>query len=150
MKIRRKAEAAETREDVRELAEALSLFGSAMRHAAGRRAVTAPMAEMRPARPTRMRRLWAPALAAAAVVAAGLPAYSHFHSDGTATAEKHAPAVQETNTETRASVSDTVLMNQIDNNLSEDVPDALQPLAQLGELAAAKTTNTEKNNASQK
>lgn len=151
MKFRGKADEKETREDVREMAEALSLFGSAMRHMAERRAerMTAQprMAEPRPARSLRL--VLAPALAAAVAVAVGVPTWSHFHSGGAGPAQRPAPAVQ--NTEARASVNDTVLMNQIDSNVSEDVPDALEPLAQLSEQAAAgKNTVSEKKNGSQK
>lgn len=151
MKFRGKAEETGTRDDVREMAEALGLFGSAMRHVAERRAermaVQPPMLEARPARSLRL--VLAPALAAAVAVAVGVPAWSHFHSGATAPAQRPAAAIQ--NTETRASVNDTALMNQIDSNVSEDVPDALEPLAQLSEQAAAtNTTVLEKKNDSQK
>jgi hypothetical protein len=150
MKFRGKAEEAETREGIREMAEALSLFGSAMRHMAERRAertgMQARTAESRRWRPLRL--VLAPALGAAVTIAIAIPVWTHFH-EGDNAARKQTPAV-ETSTETRASVNDTVLMNQIDSDVSEDVPDALEPLAQLGEQAAAtKTTDSEKNNASQ-
>ncbi|MGA7887594.1 MAG: hypothetical protein WCA44_17810 [Acidobacteriaceae bacterium] len=151
MKIRGEADGTETREDVREIAEALSLFGSAMRHMAERRAERmAAQPRLLEARPTRSLRLvLAPALAAAVAIAVGVPAWSHFHSGIAAPPQRPAMGVQ--NTETRASVNDTVLMNQIDTNVSEDVPDALEPLAQLSEqAAAAKTTGSEKKNVSQK
>lgn len=155
MKIRGRADNPETqtREETRELAEALSLFGSAMRHAADRRAARMPIAS--PADTarrlySRMRLALAPALAVAAAIAVAIPMYGHFHEE-TAAARTKPPVVQqqENNTEARASVSDTVLMNQIDNDLSQDVPDALQPLAQLGEQAAANSNSTEKKNATQ-
>jgi hypothetical protein len=151
MNIRGKADATETRQDVRDMAEALSLFGSAMRHMAERRAqqmVSPSRAAAHPARSLRL--VLAPALAAAAAVAVAVPAWNHFHSGVNAPAQRPAAAVQY-NTEARASVNDTVLMNQIDSNVSEDVPDALEPLAQLSEHAAAtKTTVSEKNDGSQK
>ena len=60
-------------------------------------------------------------------VAALVPVYSHFH-------RHHDGITAATNTQTnpadaRAAVDDTVLMNQIDSELSEEVPDALRPLA---------------------
>jgi len=153
MKIRGKAEETKTREEVREMAEALSLFGSAMRHMAGRRAEQmAVQVRLEPARAAgwlHMRLVLAPALGAAVAVAVAIPAWSHFHQAEIAR-RNPAPAVQN-NTEARANVNDTVLMNQIDSDVSEDVPDALEPLAQLSEQAAAtKTTVSEKTNASQK
>lgn len=151
MKIRGKAEETETREDVREMAEALSLFGSAMRHMAGRRA------EQMAAQPRHeeargagwLRLMLAPALGTAVAVAVAIPAWTHFHQAEMGR-RNAGPTVQAT-TETRASVSDTVLMNQIDSDVSEDVPDALEPLAQLSEQAAAtKTTVSEKKDDSKK
>jgi hypothetical protein len=153
MKFRGKAEETETREEVREMAEALSLFGSAMRHVAGRRAeqmvVERHPAAAHPARSLRLRLVLAPALGAAVAVAVAVPAWTHFHQAEIAR-RNQAPALQD-NTEARASVNDTVLMNQIDSDVSEEVPDALEPLAQLSEQAAAtKTTVSEKKDASQK
>ncbi|HTV81358.1 MAG TPA: hypothetical protein VME18_01815 [Acidobacteriaceae bacterium] len=152
MKFRGRTEETETREEVREMAEALSLFGSAMRHMAERRAerlCTQPRrTEEGRARSLRVRLVLAPALGAAAVIAVAVPAWTHFHQ-GEAAAQKPAPAAQ-ASAETRASVSDTVLMNQIDTDVSEEVPDALEPLAQLSEqAAAAKTTVSEKKNGTQ-
>jgi hypothetical protein len=153
MKFRGKAEETETREEVREMAEALSLFGSAMRHVAERRSEH-PSAQARPverpAKSLRLRLALAPAMAAAVAIAVALPAWSHFHQEHATTAKKAAPALQESNTVTRASVNDSVLMNQIDTDVSQEVPDALQPLAQLGEQAAANnTTVLEKKNGTQ-
>lgn len=143
MKFRGKAEATESREEVREMAEALSLFGSAMRHTADRQAARMPSPELHPARSLRFRLVLAPALAAAVAVAVAFPAWTHFHR-GESAAQKPAPAVQ-TSAEARARVNDTVLMSQIDSNVSEEVPDALEPLAQISEQAAAiKTTESEK------
>jgi hypothetical protein len=151
MKLRDKAAGAEAREDVREMAEALSLFGSAVRHMADRRAAQMEVRAQRPqARRTpspRLRLVLAPALAVAVAVA--VPAWSYFHRGETA-ARSPAPAAQH-DTEARAGVNDTVLMNQIDSDVSEDVPDALEPLAQLSEQAAAtQSTTTENSNVSQK
>ncbi len=155
MTIRGKAEEMETREDVREMAEALSLFGSAMRHMAGRRAehlaVQPHAAETSGARSLhlRLRLVLAPALGAAVAIAVAVPAWSHFHQ--AELARRNPAQVVQNTTEARASVNDTVLMNQIDTDVSEEVPDALEPLAQLSEQAAAtKTTVSEKTNDSQK
>jgi hypothetical protein len=41
-------------------------------------------------------------------------------------------------------VDDTVLMNQIDSQLSESVPDALEPLADLSAQAATQSSVSEK------
>jgi hypothetical protein len=147
MIFRGSTEEMETREEVREMAEALSLFGSAMRHMAERRAErlsTQPrMAEVGRARSLRVRLVLAPALGAAVVIAVAVPTWTHFHQ-GEAAAQKLVLAAQ-ASAETRASVSDTVLMNQIDTDVSEEVPDALEPLAQLSEqAAAAKTAVSEK------
>ena len=153
MRIRGSSEETETRNEMREMAEALSLFGSAMRHMARRRdeemRAQPGMAEARAGRSARRGRLvFTPALAAAVTVAMAIPVWSHFHRE--ATARRHPPAVQ-TNTEARMNVSDTVLMNQIDSDVSEEVPDALEPLAQLSEQpAATKNPVLEKKNGSQK
>ncbi len=152
MKLRDKAAGAETTEDVREMAEALSLFGSAMRHMADRCAarmeVRAQFPQARRTPSPRLRLLLAPAVALAVALALAVPAWSHFHRGETA-ARRSAPAAQN-DTEARASVNDTVLMNQVDSDVSEDVPDALEPLAQLSEQAATQSTTTENNNVSQK
>jgi len=49
----------------------------------------------------------------------------------------------------RAAVDDTVLMNQIDSELSEDVPDALRPLADVGDQSTPRSSVTEKTNVTQ-
>jgi len=150
MKFRRNAESAEgTREEVRELAEALSWFGSAMRHAAARQPERPWVPEAAPARAPRMRMrlVLAPALAAMLAVTAMIPMAGHFRH---AEARKMAPVAQETCTETRASMNDTVLMNQIDSDVSQEVPDALEPLAELSEQAAVtKSSGSEQKNVTQ-
>lgn len=143
--VAEKEEQHETREEMRELAEALSLYRSAMRHVAERRMARPLAMQTRPLRHMRLRLLLAPALAAAVAAGILIPEYAHHHHRRAAVAR---PANPPTDTpETRASVDDTVLMNQIDNELSEDVPDALRPLADLTE---GSTTNaaasTEKKN----
>lgn len=133
------AHAEESREDIRELAEALSLFGSAMRHAAARQPHRPWAAPRSPARALRARLVLAPALAAMLAAAALIPLSMHRHGG---TPAHLPPAAQESTTVTRAGVNDTVLMNQIDSDVSEEVPDALQPLADLSEQAAVATTTS--------
>jgi hypothetical protein len=144
----RKGEVGDSRDEMRELAEAVSLYRSAMQHVAEKQAAgsagsfTASMAaEREPAKTAKMRLLLVPALAAALAAAVLAPAVSHLHRSAAVTrAAVHAaggvPA------QTVASVDDTQLMNQIDSEVSEDVPDALQPLADLSEEPAAGTTST--------
>ena len=138
-----------SREDVRGLAEALSLYRSAMHHVAEREAARLPVvrevAEPRPARHFPLGFLLGPALAAAAAAGVLVPVYGHFHhhKTGSATVAMH---VQPNPGEARASVDDTVLMNQIDSDLSEDVPDALRPLADLSDQTTTTNTVSEKKN----
>jgi hypothetical protein len=129
-------EAMESREEVRELAEALSLYRSAMTHLAERSSAHPRPAVQRSASPFRLRLLVGPVVGAALAAGILLPVYGHLHSH-------HAAVLQAENTTTpdpasaRASVDDTVLMNQIDSQLSETVPDALEPLADLSAQTAA-------------
>ena len=153
MKFRKHAvanpEADSSREDVRDLAEALSLYRSAMHHIAEREAERRPFvhspAELHSSRGFRLRFLLAPALAAAVAAGVLVPVYSHFHHPhpGSSTAASHA---QPNVTEARASVDDAVLMSQIDSDLSEDVPDALRPLADLSDQKATTNPVSEKKN----
>jgi hypothetical protein len=46
-------------------------------------------------------------------------------------------------------MDDTALMNQIDSEVSEDVPDALRPLADLSDQTTTSNTATEKKNVTQ-
>lgn len=150
-------EAVDSRDEMRELAEAVSLYRSAMQHVAEKHAAqpapsfTASIAAARhPARSVKMRLVLVPALAAALAAAVIAPAVSHLHhpaSTPPAVAHTASPAPEQT----VASVDDTQLMNQIDSEVSEDVPDALEPLADLSEQAtttaagtAATTHRTEK------
>lgn len=133
----------ETREGVRELAEALSLYRSAMSHLAERSTAHPRLVEVRRAAWFRFRLLLGPALGAALAAGILLPVYGHLRH--------HSPAVLEAQgnrtadeTSTRASMDDTVLMNQIDNQLSENVPDALAPLADLSALANPQSFASEK------
>lgn len=154
MKFRRDAvaegsETTQTREEVRELAEALSLYRSAMHHLAEREAAKPlrSLAERRTARTFRMQLVVVPALAAAMGAAVIVPVYSHMHrSSGT---PANAAAPQTTPAETVASMDDTTLMNQIDSEVSEGVPDALRPLVDVSDESTAKGANTEKKNVTQ-
>jgi hypothetical protein len=136
-----------TRENIRDLAEALSLYRSAMHHVADREVARPFVAERRPARIIGFRFLLAPALATAIAAAALVPAYSHFHRhSGPGTVAKN---VEPNAADARAAVDDTVLMNQIDSELSEDVPDALRPLADVSDQTTSSTAVTEKKNVTQ-
>lgn len=131
------------RDEIREIAEAISLYGSAMRHLAERAPARPFAAGKTPSRPVRLRLLLAPALTA--LIAAGVffPVYSYSHHH-TIVVRQHpqstpsAPAI--------ANLDDTALMNQIDSELAQEVPDALQPLADLSSQTATTTTVSEKNN----
>jgi hypothetical protein len=151
---------AETRltssEEMRELAEAVSLYRSAMRHVAEKQAERPYVRAERRAPGLRMRFVLVPALGAALAAAVITPTVVHLRHSGT-TAIRVAPPEQAAAPPTtqQASVedTDTDLMNQIDSEVSEDVPDALQPLADLSDQAAAGTTTTnaeKKEHATQK
>lgn len=142
------AASTDTREEVRELAEALSLYRSAMNHVAERQATRPWKAERHPDHRFRMSLLLAPVLTAIAAAGVMVPIYGHFHH-GNAAAEPVARLAPETSGPERASISDTVLMNQIDTELSEDVPDALQPLAALSDQAPANNNVSENKHATQ-
>jgi urease accessory protein UreF len=147
MKFRKEA-TAETdtaREEVREMAEALRLYGSAMRHIAEREAARTPIAVRRPTRTMRFSLLLAPALATVVAAAVIAPVYSRLHQHS-AVSGVVANTVRPGATDARANVDDTVLMNQIDSELSEDVPDALQPLADLSDLTTNASSVSEKKN----
>jgi hypothetical protein len=143
------AETDTTREEVREMAEALSLYGSAMRHIAEREAARMPIAqrvaERRPGHAFRVRVLFAPALAAAVAAAFLAPVYSRLHHHSAVLAPQ-ASTAQPNAADARANVDDTVLMNQIDSELSEDVPDALRPLADLSDQTTDTSGVSEKKN----
>lgn len=134
-----------SREDVRDLAEALNLYRSAMHHIAEREVARPFVPEARPGRAFSFRLVLAPALAAAVVAGFLVPVYSHLHRDHTGSS-RVAIHTQPNPAEARASVDDTVLMNQIDSDLSEEVPDALRPLADLSDQAATTNSVSEKKN----
>jgi hypothetical protein len=157
MKFRREnpeESGAETRltssEEMRELAEALSLYRSAMQHVAEKQTGRPYVAAERRTTGLRMRLVLVPALGAALAAAVIGPAYMHLHHT-TTIAKVPARIADRTITTQQASVDDTDLMNQIDSEVSEDVPDALQPLADMSDQAATTTTVTEnKKHATQK
>jgi hypothetical protein len=131
-------------QEMRAMAEALSHYRSAMRHLTEQqlaRPIASPPAR---SRSLRMRLVLVPALGAALAAAVIAPVVSHMHKPAAkpAVAQAIAPA----DTANVASVDDTQLMNQIDSDLTEDVPDALQPLADLSNQSATstKTAGTEK------
>lgn len=136
-----------SREEVREIAEALSLYRSAMHHLAEREAARPFVAERSRPRAIGFRLVLAPALAAAIAAAALVPVYTHRHhsSDPVSRIRTEQPSA----TDTRATVDDTVLMNQIDSELSEDVPDALRPLADLSDQTASHNSASENKNVTQ-
>jgi hypothetical protein len=132
-------------QEMREVAEAVSLYRSAMHHMAEQQRPRPAKAAKRAASSFRMRLVLVPALGAALAAAVIAPAISHMRHPG-ATAVEHTPVVQAPAGATDvAKVDDTQLMDQIDNDLQEDVPDALQPLADWGDQAATtKNSVTEK------
>jgi len=146
MKFRRhreNPEAQEGREEIREIAEALSLYRSAMDHLAQRSPMRPFAADWRSGRSFPLRLLLAPALTAAVAAGIFLPVYSYSHHHPVITrplrTDRQNPAAL-------ATVDDTALMNQIDSELSQDVPDALQPLADLSDQTTTNTTVSEKKN----
>ena len=139
--------------ETRELAEAMSLYRSAMHHVAQKHTSAAmpsldrvAAAARHRARAHRMRLVFVPAMAAALAAAVIAPAVGHLHHQKTAVAN----VAQVTPTQPVASVDDTELMNQIDSDLTQDVPDALAPLADLTSQQASTNQSTEKTHASQK
>jgi hypothetical protein len=139
--------------EMRELAEAMSLYRSAMHHIAQKHAsavVPSPerlaVAAQKHARAHRMRLVLVPAMAAALAAAVIAPAVGHLHHQKAAVAQ----VVQTTPVQTVASVDDTELMNQIDSDLTQDVPDALAPLADLSTQQGSTNQSTEKMNAAHK
>jgi hypothetical protein len=140
----KKPEAPEGREEIREIAEALGLYRSAMCHIVERSQVRPLAFARRPAWVSPFRLLLAPVLTAAVVVGIFFPLYSYSHHHVvvvTRPAEtfRHNPAAL-------ATVDDTALMNQIDSELSQDVPDALEPLADLSDQNSTTTNVSEKKN----
>ncbi|HEX4310368.1 MAG TPA: hypothetical protein VHZ25_10095 [Acidobacteriaceae bacterium] len=150
MKLRKDAvtnpEPDASRGELREVAEAVSLYRSAMHHIADREAARPFVADRRPARTFSLRLLLAPALTA--VVAAGIfvPVYNHLHHHGAGSVAQ-IPAPEQLHAS--ANVDDTALMNQIDSQLSEEVPDALRPLADLSDQSTTHNSSPEKNNVTQ-
>lgn len=132
-----------SRDEVRALAEALGLYRSAVTHLAERASARPRPALQRAVASLRLRLLLGPALGAAVAASLLVPLYSHLH-------QRHAAAVQAgiaaqaQAAATEASIDDTALMNQIDSQLSQSVPDALEPLAALSTQAATQNSVPEK------
>jgi hypothetical protein len=137
MKIRehtkKDADGQESRDGMRELAEALSLYRSAMRHVAEKQGARPMVLRTRSVTAMRVRLFAMPALAVALAVAVIAPTYSHLHHKAIATSTVGANIAQPVPTETVAKFDDAQLMDQIDSDLTEDVPDALQPLADVSD-----------------
>lgn len=138
--------------EMRELAEAMSLYRSAMHHVAQKHAAAAWVsperlaAESRKhARAHRMRLFLVPALGAGLAAAVIAPVALHLHHENAPVAVVAQPAPAQT----VASVDDTELMNQIDSDLTQDVPDALAPLADWSQQGST-NQSTENTNATQK
>lgn len=132
-------------QEMRDLAEALGLYRSAMKHVAEKQAEQPFRGKPVPVRTAwtrrvRMRLVLVPALAAAMAAAILAPAVSHLHK--TAVKTTAAQATPQDPSVIVASVDDTELMNKIDSDLTEDVPDALQPLADMDDQTTAKSTGT--------
>jgi hypothetical protein len=131
-------------QEMRDLAEALSLYRSAMRHVAEKQAVRPVAPATQRSSGLRMRLVLVPALGAALAAAVIGPAYMHLHH-ASAAPGNGAPAAQVQtagNTTTVAKVDDAQLMNQIDSDLTESVPDALQPLTGWDDTSTTATTTT--------
>jgi hypothetical protein len=153
MKLRKdtssQADAQESRDEMREIAEAVSLYRSAMHHVAEKQATRPAQLAVRPAKTLRMRLLLVPALGGALAVAVIAPVLMHWHPRPTpvqpVTTAQGAQPPQEV---AQTNVSDTELMDRIDNDLTQDVPDALQPL-DMSEQGATTNTNSENKNVTQ-
>lgn len=133
----------ESREEVRELAEALSLYRSAMTHIAERSTAHPRLAVQRTAAPFRLRLLLGPVLGAGFAAGILLPVYAHLRHQHAVTLPSEKGGSAEF-ASARTSVDDTALMNQIDINLSATVPDALAPLADLSAQASTQSAVPEK------
>ncbi|HEX4008135.1 MAG TPA: hypothetical protein VHX60_18320 [Acidobacteriaceae bacterium] len=141
------ADAQESRDEMREMAEAISLYRSAMHHVAEKRAARLGQVVARPAKSMRMRLLLVPALGAALAVAVMAPILTHSHARPTpAHSETAARIMQPAQEVAQASVNDTELMDRINSDLTQDVPDALEPLAGLSEQTTTTTTTSSEKN----
>ena len=129
-----------SRDELREIAEAVSLYRSAMHHIADREAARPFVADHRHTRTIGLRLLLAPALTAVVAVGVFVPVYSHLHHRGAGPVTVAAPDELHAS----ANVDDTVLMNQIDSQLSENVPDALRPLADFSDQSTTHNSSPEK------
>lgn len=136
-----------------ELAESLKLFRSAVHHVAEREAAKlAPMPKKWNSFGQRLRLVpgWAFGWGlAAALCLSVLPFWMRSHR--TASVASPAPVAQ-THASPAAAVSDEVLLSQINDAVSQDVPDSLRPLAELDSWSSStQSTNkqSEKNHAIQ-
>ncbi len=144
----------ESRDEMRELAEAIGLYRSAMHHVTQKQPPQPWVAERRTARSIPMRLMLVPVLAGALVAAVMAPTLIHLHHGAGTTPHPVAhlvqPAAENSPATANEKLDDTALMNQIDSEVSEDVPDALQPLVNVSEQAAATQNSvSEKKNATQ-
>jgi hypothetical protein len=149
----RNAAPADPREEVIELARVLSQYRSAMHHITAqecsRPAPALQLARTAHTRSILQMAILGPALATAIFLAA-LPIYLH---------SRHAqhPVTPDVSTATATvaatpHIGDAELLSQIDTEVSEDVPDALQPMADFGSASSSTQTSSpamEKNHATQ-
>ncbi|MBT9330922.1 hypothetical protein [Paracidobacterium acidisoli] len=140
-----------TREEVREIAESLALFRSAMHHVADHEASRLAPAT-RPAHLRSPRLFLHPAIVgpvlATAIFLASLPLWLHPRHEPHAAVE----TAVSVHTSQPHRIPDAELLSQIDAEVSEEVPDALQPMADLGSAASATSTSSsarENQNATQ-
>ncbi|HEX3436661.1 MAG TPA: hypothetical protein VHT24_07820 [Pseudacidobacterium sp.] len=119
---------AATKRDLEGLANAISQFRAAVSHISAK-AETVPVAvQMERAR---QRRRWAQrrvmlewAFAAVAMIAMLLPGAGYYRHHAEMARERQEQALQQRE-------ADTALLDQVDSELSETVPDAMRPLADM-------------------
>ena len=151
MNSRKATPAVEDREEIIELARVLSQYRSAMQHIAAeecsRPAPTLPVVRITHPRSVLQMAILGPALATAIFLAA-LPIYLHSrHAEHPVVAGVSTPRVTPVPT---THIGDAELLSQIDAEISEDAPDALQPMADFGSSSSSTQTSSsvmEKNHA---
>jgi hypothetical protein len=152
MNSRKATPAVEDREEIIELARVLSQYRSAMRHVAAeecsRPAPAMTVARIPHTRSILQMAILGPALATAIFLAA-LPIYLHSrHAEHPVVAGVSNPTVVVN--PTAPHIGDAELLSQIDAEISEDAPDALQPMADFGSSSSSTPTSSsvmEKNHA---